>query len=69
MNPKYLDVLACPACQGPLTYDEKQQYLVCAIEKLAYPIMDGILMLERGHVIDLTQTNTSHAAKPMADSV
>jgi uncharacterized protein len=59
MNPKYLEVLACPACKGQLSYDGKAQQLVCELEKLAYPIVDGIMMLERGHAIDLTQHKPS----------
>lgn len=54
MNPKYLDILACPACKGRLSYDNKAQHLICIIEKTAYPIVDGIMMLERNCAIDLT---------------
>lgn len=53
MNPKYLEVLACPTCKGPLTYDAPAQQLVCSFEKLAYPVKDGIMLLERSHAIDL----------------
>jgi uncharacterized protein len=62
MNPKYLDVLACPGCKGQLNYDEKHQHLVCALEKLAYPIVDGIMMLERGHAINLTVSSSDATA-------
>lgn len=58
MNPKYLDVLACPTCKGPLTYDAPAQQLLCAFEKLAYPIVDGVMLLERSHALDVS------AAKP-----
>ncbi len=54
MNPKYLDILACPACKGRLSYDNKAQHLICTIEKTAYPIIDGIMMLELNYAIDLT---------------
>jgi uncharacterized protein YbaR (Trm112 family) len=54
MNPKYLDILACPACKGPLIYDAAAQQLICQFEKLGYPIIDGIMMLERNHAIDLS---------------
>lgn len=53
MNPKYLDILACPACKGPLVHRAAEQQLVCEYESTAYPIVDGILMLERTHAIDL----------------
>jgi uncharacterized protein YbaR (Trm112 family) len=58
MNPKHLDILACPACKGPLTYDASAQQLVCGFEKMAYPIQDGIMLLEAGHAIDLRQAAT-----------
>jgi uncharacterized protein len=56
MNPKFLEVLACPSCKGPLTLDthnEAAPLLVCAFEKLGYPVSDGIMMLERSHAVDL----------------
>jgi uncharacterized protein YbaR (Trm112 family) len=62
MNPKYLEVLACPSCKGPLIYDEKQSMLVCTFEKLGFPIKDGIMMLELSHAIDLSGAAASTAA-------
>jgi uncharacterized protein YbaR (Trm112 family) len=47
MDPKLLDILACPLCKGPLQYAKPQQLLVCRADRLAYPIRDGIpVMLE-----------------------
>jgi uncharacterized protein YbaR (Trm112 family) len=54
MNTKYLEVLACPTCKGPLNYDDKQALLVCTFEKLGFPITDGIMLLERSHAVDLS---------------
>ncbi len=68
MNPKHLDILACPACKGPLTYLSTAQQLVCEFEQLAYPISDGIMMLEAGHAIDLRAATTSDAPAPAADA-
>ena len=42
MDPKLLDVLACPLCKGKLDYDKNRQELICKFHKLAYPIEDGI---------------------------
>lgn len=53
MNPKHLDILACPACKGPLSFRANSQQLVCEFEQLAYPILDGIMMLESSHALDL----------------
>ena len=62
MNPKHLDILACPACKGPLAYRSPDPQLVCEFEQLAYPIVDGIMMLEASHAIDLRAATASAPA-------
>ncbi|MAZ39593.1 MAG: hypothetical protein CMF49_05675 [Legionellales bacterium] len=42
MEKSLLDILACPLCKGKLIYDKKNQELICKVDKLAYPIKDGI---------------------------
>lgn len=42
LDPKLLEVLACPKDKGPLTYLEEQQLLVNERLGLAYRIDDGI---------------------------
>ncbi|HEX4986819.1 MAG TPA: Trm112 family protein [Burkholderiales bacterium] len=47
MDPKLLDILVCPLCKGPLLYRKAQAELVCKVDRLGYPIRDGIpVMLE-----------------------
>jgi uncharacterized protein YbaR (Trm112 family) len=47
MDAKLLDILACPACKGPLVYAKSQQQLICRADRLAFPIRDDIpIMLE-----------------------
>ena len=47
MDKKLLDILVCPVCKGALFYDKKAQELICRLDRLAYPIRDGIpVMLE-----------------------
>ncbi|MBV53858.1 MAG: tetraacyldisaccharide 4'-kinase [Coxiellaceae bacterium] len=47
MNQKLLDFLGCPLCKRHLLYDARQQELVCSVDKLAFPIRDGVpVMLE-----------------------
>jgi len=47
VDSKLLDILACPACKGPLRWHPEQEVLVCRADRLAYPVRDGIpLMLE-----------------------
>lgn len=45
MDPKLLDILACPLCKGKLIY--KADELICKADRLAYPVRDDIpVMLE-----------------------
>lgn len=47
MDKKLLDILACPICKGPLVYQQEAAELICRVDRLAYPIRDGIpVMLE-----------------------
>ncbi len=47
MDKKLLDILVCPLCKGKLVFDKKAQELICPVDRLAYPIRDGIpVMLE-----------------------
>lgn len=42
-----LEILACPVCKGPLQFRRDDQVLVCRLDRLAYPIRDGVpVMLE-----------------------
>jgi uncharacterized protein YbaR (Trm112 family) len=42
VDPKLLEILACPNCHGGLRHDRTAQQLICDSEGLAYPIVDGI---------------------------
>jgi uncharacterized protein YbaR (Trm112 family) len=47
LDKKLLDILVCPLCKGRLEYDKKNSELICKVDRLAYPIRDGIpVMLE-----------------------
>ena len=47
MDKKLLDVLACPVCTGKLQFDSSNQRLICRVDRLAFPVRDGIpVMLE-----------------------
>jgi uncharacterized protein YbaR (Trm112 family) len=47
MDAKLLEILVCPLCKGPLHHDKQAQELICAGDRLAFPIRDGIpVMLE-----------------------
>ena len=42
VDPKLLELLACPLTKGPLAWDPERGELVSRIAKLAYPVRDGI---------------------------
>lgn len=42
LKKELLDILACPACKGELTYDEENQKLICNSCRLKYRIEDDI---------------------------
>ena len=42
-----MELLVCPLCKGPLTHDHARHEMVCAADRLAFPLRDGIaVMLE-----------------------
>ncbi|OOF57845.1 hypothetical protein BKK56_00440 [Rodentibacter genomosp. 2] len=45
INPKLLEVIACPRCLARLQYDDENQQLICRYEHLAYPIENGVPIL------------------------
>ncbi|MEN8842048.1 MAG: Trm112 family protein [Octadecabacter sp.] len=53
-DPKMLEALVCPQCQGRLNYDAATQELVSSAARLAYPIRGGIpvLLIDEARVID-----------------
>ena len=42
MDPRLIDMLACPVSRAPVYVSEARQLIVCPTSKLAYPIRDGI---------------------------
>ncbi|WP_353153352.1 Trm112 family protein [Herminiimonas fonticola] len=53
MDTRLLDILVCPVCKGPLEHDKKTQELICKVDKLAYPIRDGIPIMWADQARDL----------------
>lgn len=45
LNPRLLEVLACPRCLARLQYDAENQRLICRYEHIAYPIENGVPIL------------------------
>ena len=42
MDPRLIEMLACPLSKAPVFLAEDRQLLVCRTSKMAYPIKDGI---------------------------
>lgn len=42
MDTRLLDILACPLCKGPLKHERDRAALVCRMDRLAFPIRDGV---------------------------
>lgn len=45
MDHRLLEIVACPICKGKLTFDAENQELICKLDRLAYPIKEGIPVL------------------------
>ena len=42
VDPRLLELLACPLTKGPLAWDAERSELVSKVARLAYPVRDGI---------------------------
>ncbi len=53
-DPKMLEALVCPQCQGRLSYDAAKQELISKAAHLAYPIRAGIpvMLIDEARAID-----------------
>ncbi|CAK9884588.1 MAG: hypothetical protein XXXJIFNMEKO3_00977 [Candidatus Erwinia impunctatus] len=54
MDHRLFDIIACPVCFGKLQYDKAQQLLICPVDRLAYPLRDGIPVLLESEAKSLT---------------
>ncbi|MCB1858304.1 MAG: Trm112 family protein [Gammaproteobacteria bacterium] len=47
MDRQLLDILVCPMCKGKLLFKKKAGELICPVDRIAFPVRDGIpVMLE-----------------------
>jgi uncharacterized protein YbaR (Trm112 family) len=47
VDPKLLEILVCPLCKGKLVHRKEAAELICKVDRLAYPVKEGIpVMLE-----------------------
>lgn len=45
MDHRLLEIVACPVCKGKLIYDANNKELICKVDRLAFPIKEGIPVL------------------------
>lgn len=45
MDHRLFEIVACPVCKGKLNYHKEAQELICKVDRLAYPIREGIPVL------------------------
>lgn len=63
MDPKLLDILACPVTKGPLKYDAEKQELISTSARLAYPIREDIPVMLEEEARSLSQEEYEHYKK------
>jgi uncharacterized protein YbaR (Trm112 family) len=63
MDNRLLDILDCPLCKGPLQLDKEAQELICAADRLAYPIRDGIPIMWAEDARDMNAAHDASSAR------
>lgn len=67
MDTRLLELLVCPLCKGPLDYQRPPQAeraeLICATDRLAFPVRDGIPVMLESEARQLDDTTPSVDAK------
>lgn len=54
-----MELLVCPICKGPLTHEREARELVCAADRLAFPIRDGIPVMLEGEARSIDDSSTA----------
>ncbi len=60
MSPELVDILACPACKGPVEQDKQARALLCRSCQLAFPV--------RNHGGKMLPVMLVEEASPIADA-
>ncbi|TPN83646.1 Trm112 family protein [Mesorhizobium sp. CU2] len=64
IDPKLLELLACPLTKGPLAWDPERSELVSRVAKLAYPVRDGIPVMLPSEARSISAEDVLPAAPP-----
>jgi uncharacterized protein YbaR (Trm112 family) len=66
MDPKLLEILACPVCKQSLHLGKSGQMLICQAEGIGYPIVDGIPHLVESSAVSIQKIETAAMTDPVA---
>lgn len=57
MDHHVLAILACPLCQKRLIFAPREQELLCRLDRLAFPIREGVpvMLVSEAREMDLTE--------------
>lgn len=64
VDPRLLELLACPLSKGPLVWDAERSELVSRVAKLAYPVRDGIPIMLPSEARPITIEDNGAPASP-----
>jgi len=67
LDPRLLEILACPLCKGSLRHDRKAGELLCDADRLAYPIREGIPIMMVDQARPLDPPLSPEAGIPLSD--
>jgi uncharacterized protein len=63
MDPRLVEMLACPVSKAPVYLAEARGLIVCPTSKLAYPVRDGIAAMLPDDAIKLADDDPLLAGK------
>lgn len=61
-----MQLLVCPVCKGPLTHAHDTRELICPVDRLAFPIRDGIAIMLEGEARPVDPDAGTSAPTPAA---
>jgi uncharacterized protein len=68
LDHRLIDLLVCPLCKGPLTMGRNESAqpaeMICAADRLAFPIRDGIPVMLESEARPLEPQDGSAAPAP-----
>lgn len=59
MDKRLLEILACPSCKQPVQYRKQEEELWCRLDRLAFPIKEGIpvMLVEEARKLTLEESH------------